>query len=168
MTLPTRLDDRDCGLVANASEKAIVGNAVPGVPSGVSRRSGTNADKFAHRGQICPTERRGRRSLRGNGKDAKRETPLSLNPKRQRRIVPLRYHSCSGKIPALVSLYRADPVLLTDFQRTARRGYPVRSRYCLAPYRQLSETWGRTDLSSSWRWGIFTWWDRSSDQTAGW
>ena len=44
MTLPTRSDDRDCGLVANASEKAIVGNAVPGVPS----------DKFDLDGQIFP------------------------------------------------------------------------------------------------------------------
>ena len=77
----------------------------------------------------------------------KRLCPLFL---RDKGANPLRYHSCSGIcIPALASLYRANPACPTEIQTAARRGYPIRSHYCLAPYRQLSGMWGRTDLSSS-------------------
>ena len=85
---PTRCDDRDCGVVADASKEAIVGNAVRGVPSGVSRRFGTVCGHAACASH--PPERRGRRSLRKYRR--KRKTPLSLITKRQRRkssAVPL-------------------------------------------------------------------------------
>ena len=99
MPSPTRCDDRDCGLVADASKEVIVGNAVRGVPSGVSRRFGTICGHAACASH--PPERRGRRSLRKYRR--KRKAPLSLEHiKRQRRVIPLRYHSCSGiKFPAL-------------------------------------------------------------------
>ena len=157
MTPPTRCDGRDCGLVANASEKAIVGKAVPGVPSGVSRRSGTTADKFAHRGQICPTERRGRRSLRGNGKDAKRKAPLSLELiKRQRRTIPLRYHSCSGKcISGTRFAVSGGPGVSYWISDRCSEGISKPVTLLPRTKRQLSGMWGRRDLSSSWRWGYY-------------
>ena len=55
------------------SLRAAFGGCSPHAPEGAARRSsrrrrrfGVAAAKFAHRGQILPTERRGRRSLRGD------------------------------------------------------------------------------------------------------
>ena len=54
-----------------------------------------------------------------------------------------------GMLPALASLYRANPVLLTWFQRTARRGYGSRAVFLPCTNRQFSGKQGTGRLSSS-------------------
>ena len=77
----------------------------------------------------------------------KRLCPLFL---RDKGANPLRYHSCSGIcIPALASLYRADPVLLTYISAHCSEGIPGPVTLLPCTKRQLSGMWGRMDLSSS-------------------
>ena len=89
----------------------------------------------AERPKICDFRREGHdpplRENKKNGAKEKRLCPLILRDKGAMflcgtTLVP-------GMLPALVSLYRADPACLTEIQTAARRGYPVRSHYCLAP-----------------------------------
>ena len=87
----------------------------------------------------------------------KKKAPLSLELfKRQRRnnlcgttLVP------EQKFRHSVSLYRADPASPTVISDRCSEGIsgPVTLLPCTK--RQLSEMWGRRDLSSSWRWGYY-------------
>ena len=94
---------------------------------------------------------------------------LCLFFKRQRRNLPLRYHSCSAFQRPSKLLYRANPAQPTLGQPVrcaAQRGYKYTFQLPCTN-RQLSEWKGHICLSLSLHISyIIAWWDRNSGRTA--